>query len=68
MHSIFRPGHARGKRQRAANHLCHGMPLSNFGDTANAGLLGNKRFSGWPVKNQMTRETSLRKKPSNSRE
>jgi len=35
MHSIFRPGHARGKGQRAANDLCHGMPLKNFVDTAN---------------------------------
>jgi hypothetical protein len=49
MQSIFRPGHARGKRQSAANDLCHGMPLRNFVDTADAGLRGNKRLSGWPV-------------------
>src|SRR5689334_17182708 len=66
MHSIFRPGHARGKRQSAAKHLCRGMPPRNFVDTANAGLRG-KRFSGWPVRNQMTRETSFRKNPSNRR-
>jgi hypothetical protein len=66
MHSIFRPGHARGKRQTAANHLCHGMPLRNFADTASAGPRG-KCLSVWPVKSQMTRDTSLRKKPSNRR-
>jgi len=66
MRSIFRPGHARGKRQRAANDLCHGMPLTHFVGTANAGLRG-KRLSGWPVRNQMTRETSFRKNPSNRR-
>jgi hypothetical protein len=57
MHSIFRPGHARGKRQRAANDLCHGMPLRNFVDTANAGLRGNNAFrvaSGFAKKANLT--------------
>jgi len=43
MHSIFRPGHARSKRQRAANDFVMECRLG-ISWTANAGLRGNNAF------------------------